>query len=170
MSAIGWSIAIRVQYWSDLDISTRLTKIEVPALHISGWYDTYLEGSIAGYIALREHAGTAFARENQYLLAGPWVHIPWGDRIGDKANLGPEANLDTDALLLRWFNHWLKDSGEFANDPRVRHFVLGEKRMVHEADEWPTDVRRLRSICIATAMQIRARAMELLRFFCAHKR
>ena len=34
--------------------------------------------------------------------------------------------LDTDSLLLRWFNHWLKDSGEFNQEPRVRHFVLGE--------------------------------------------
>ena len=124
-------------FWSELDISTRLNKIEVPALHISGCYDTYLEGSIAGYVALREGAGTAFARDNQYLLAGPWVHIPWGDRVGD-ANLGVAANFDTDALLLQWFNHWLKDSGEFANEPQVRHFALGENRW-HEADEWPMD-------------------------------
>jgi uncharacterized protein len=68
----------------------------IPALHIAGWFDTYLEGSIAGYLALRNHAGSEFARENQYLIAGPWVHIPWGDRVGD-ANLGDAANLDTDA-------------------------------------------------------------------------
>jgi putative CocE/NonD family hydrolase len=124
-------------FWGELDISSRYDKINVPALHISGWYDTYLEGSIAGYIALRTRAGSAFARDNQYLLAGPWVHIPWGDRVGD-VNLGPEANLDTDALLLRWFNHWLKDSREFADEPRVRHFTLGENRW-HAADEWPAE-------------------------------
>ncbi len=124
-------------YWGELDISVQLAKIEVPALHISGWYDTYLEGSIAGYVALRQYAGTSFARENQYLLAGPWVHIPWGDRVGD-ANLGPAANFDTDALLLRWFNHWLKDSGEFTDEPRVRHFALGANEW-HEASDWPTE-------------------------------
>lgn len=124
-------------FWSELDISARLGKIQVPALHISGWFDTYLEGSIAGYLALRNHAGSAFAREHQYLLAGPWVHIPWGDRVGDQ-NLGQEANLDTDAVLLRWFNHWLKDSGEFANEPRIRHFPLGENQW-YAADEWPRD-------------------------------
>ena len=124
-------------FWSNLDISTRLDKILVPALHISGWYDTYLEGSIAGYIALRQHAGSAFAREHQYLLAGPWIHIPWGDRVGDQ-NLGPEANFNTDTYLLRWFNHWLKDSGEFAVEPRIRHFALGENRW-HTANEWPAE-------------------------------
>jgi putative CocE/NonD family hydrolase len=70
-------------------------------------------------------AGNEFARANQYLIAGPWHHFPWGDRVGG-ANFGNEALLDTDAIVLRWFNHWLKDSGEFRSEARVRYFVLGE--------------------------------------------
>ncbi len=124
-------------FWSELDVSERLHRIQVPALHISGWFDTYLEGSIAGYRAMRENAGSAFAREHQYLLAGPWVHIPWGDRVGDQI-LGPAANLDTDTLLLRWFNHWLKDSQEYAEEPRIRHFALGTNQW-HSAQKWPAD-------------------------------
>jgi putative CocE/NonD family hydrolase len=123
-------------YWQSLDISMRLDRIQIPALHIAGWFDTYLEGSIAAYRALSLKAGSEFARDNQYLLAGPWVHIPWGDRAGE-ANFGSEANLNTDELLLRWFNHWLKDSGEFAAEPRVRHFVLGPNEW-RNADAWPT--------------------------------
>jgi hypothetical protein len=112
------------EYWTAQDISTRIDRIQVPALHIAGWYDTYLEGSIAGYLALRKHAGTEFAREHQYLFVGPWVHIPWGDRVGD-TNLGEAANLNTDEILLRWFSHWLKDTSEFSIDARVRYFRLG---------------------------------------------
>jgi putative CocE/NonD family hydrolase len=123
------------RYWSELDISTRLDKIQVPALHISGWFDTYLEGSIAGYRGLREHAGSAFARDHQYLLAGPWVHIPWGDRVGNQS-LGAQANLGTDSVLLRWFNHWLKDSDEFAGEPRIRYFALGANEW-RTAEDWP---------------------------------
>lgn len=111
-------------YWSALDISTRIDRIQVPALHIAGWYDTYLEGSIAGYLALRKGAGTERAREHQYLFVGPWVHIPWGDRVGD-ADLGDAANLNTDEILLRWFNQWLKDTPEFSFDARIRYFRLG---------------------------------------------
>jgi putative CocE/NonD family hydrolase len=44
--------------------------------------------------------------------------------------------LDTDSLLLRWFNHWLKDSGEFAREPRIRHFALGANRW-YDADAFP---------------------------------
>jgi putative CocE/NonD family hydrolase len=112
------------EFWSALDISASLDRIAIPALHVSGWYDTYLEGSYAGFLSLAENAATQHARDHQYLLAGPWQHIPWGQRIGD-ANLGPDSTLDTDTLLLRWFNHWLKDSGEFNDEPRIRHFALG---------------------------------------------
>jgi putative CocE/NonD family hydrolase len=124
-------------YWSSLDVSKTLDRISVPALHISGWYDTYLKGSIDAFLALTRGADSAIARENQYLVAGPWIHIPWGDRAG-AASFGDAAILDTDALLLRWFNHWLKDSGEFAKEPRIRHFVLGENRWRH-ADVFPTN-------------------------------
>ena len=123
------------EYWSALDVSQSYDRIRVPALHVAGWYDTYSRGSIDGFRKLCRDAGTAFAREHQYLIAGPWLHIPWGDRIG-AADFGPEALLDTDAILLRWFNHWLKDSGEFGKEPRIRHFVVGENRW-HQASAWP---------------------------------
>jgi uncharacterized protein len=125
------------EYWTALDVSQRLDKIRVPALHISGWYDMLLQGSVDGFLALRKSAGSDFAREHQYLLAGPWVHIPWGDRVGT-ADFGPEALVDTDTILLRWFDHWLKDSGTFVGEPHVRHFVLGENRW-REAETFPTE-------------------------------
>jgi len=112
-------------YWAALDVSKTLENISIPALHFSGWYDMFVDGSIAGFAALSRSAATEFAREHQYMIAGPWQHIPWGDRIGT-ADFGQEALLDTDEILLRWFNHWLKDSGEFAAEPKIRHFVLGE--------------------------------------------
>jgi putative CocE/NonD family hydrolase len=115
------------EYWQAMDVSTRAAKIAVPALHVSGWYDTYLEGSVRGFELLRTQAGTQHARENQYLLAGPWVHIPWSDRVGE-SDLGAAALLNTDELLLRWFDHWLKDKGTFADEPKVRHFAMGANR------------------------------------------
>jgi putative CocE/NonD family hydrolase len=69
------------------------------------------------------------------------VHIPWGDRIG-AVFLGEAAALDTDAVLLRWFNHWLKDSGEFEAEPRIRHFAMNEGRW-YGAEEWPAESSRI---------------------------
>jgi uncharacterized protein len=122
-------------YWSALDVSDSLSRINLPALHISGWFDTYLSGSVAGFLALSAHA------EHQYLVAGPWIHIPWSELIGEQ-NLGPEALLDTDSLLLRWFDHWLKDSRDFAQEPRIRHFALGANRWF-SAENFPEEALTL---------------------------
>ncbi len=121
-------------YWSALDVSESSHRITIPALHIAGWFDTYVSGTVAGFESLAEH-------EHQYLVAGPWVHIPWGELIGDQ-NLGPEAIVDTDALLLRWFNHWLKETGEFAQEPRIRHFALGANRW-YSAQTFPAEAQSL---------------------------
>jgi putative CocE/NonD family hydrolase len=123
------------EFWSSLDIGARLDRIRIPALHIAGWFDTYLEGSIAGYQALRNHSGSELARENQYLIAGPWVHIPWGDRVGE-SSFGEAANLNTDEILLRWFDHWLKDTEGFKSEPRIRYFALGPNEW-RSAPDWP---------------------------------
>ena len=123
-------------YWAALDVSQALARIAVPALHIAGWFDTYLAGTVAGFLDLLTQ-GASPAREQQYLVAGPWVHIPWGDLVGEQ-NLGSSALVDTDALLLRWFNHWLKESGDFAQEPRIRHFALGANRWFR-ADSFPQD-------------------------------
>jgi putative CocE/NonD family hydrolase len=122
-------------YWSALDVSDSLSRINLPALHISGWFDTYLSGSVTGFLSLSAHA------QHQYLVAGPWIHIPWSEMIGEQ-NLGPEALLDTDSLLLRWFDHWLKDSGDFAQHPRIRHFALGANRWFG-AENFPADALAL---------------------------
>ena len=116
-------------YWSALDVSESIDRLNVPALHISGWFDTYLGGTVAGFLAMSKH-------DHQYLVAGPWVHIPWGELVGEQ-NFGPEALLDTDTLLLRWFNHWLKDSCDFDREPRIRHFALGANRWC-AADSFPS--------------------------------
>ena len=125
------------EYWTQLDVSMRLDRLRIPALHLAGWYDTYIAGSVEGYRGLRTNAGSAEARANQYLIAGPWVHIPWGDRVGD-ATFGDAANLNTDALLLRWFDHWLKDAGSFDEEPHIRYFALGANAW-RSAEEWPED-------------------------------
>ncbi len=129
MCAIGSSHREPGEYWTDQDISARLDQIEIPALHIAGWFDTYLEGSIARLSCVARRMRAASLRgENQYLIAGPWVHIPWGDRVGE-ANLGDAANLNTDALLLQVVRSLAEGFGGFNDEPRIRYFALG-------ANEW----------------------------------
>ena len=46
--------------------------------------------------------------------------------------------MDTDEVLLRWFNHWLKDTNEFSAEPKIRHFALNDGAGAwHAAERWP---------------------------------
>ena len=110
-------------------------QIKVPALHLSGWYDTYLQG---------QHRRLSRDVEPRRFAAGPRQSISSGRPMGPHSmgrpfgaqNFGSEANFDTDNLHLRWFNHWLKDSGEFSSEPRIRYFALNENQW-YTADKWP---------------------------------
>ena len=143
------------------DISTRLERITIPALHIAGWFDTYLEGSIAGYLALRNGAGSGVcARASVSACRALGAYSLGRSRGRYESRRGREPRIPT-TLLLRWFNHWLKDSDEFAGEPRVRYFALGPNEW-RSAEEWPTACG-MHSICAARATPIRARAMARLR-------
>jgi len=117
-------------YWRRLNLLSRAAEIEVPIFHLSGWYDWFLRGSMAGY-----RAASAAGRAEQFIVCAPWIHLPWERNVG-AADLGPEARLDVDALLVAWFDHWLKDR---PRDPRTRgalFFELGENRW-RQASAWP---------------------------------
>lgn len=118
-------------YWREFDLLARVADLGLPMFHLSGWYDFYLRGSVDGYRA------TAAAHPNQFLLAGPWSHIPWGRQIG-AADLGPAAVPAIDELQAAWFHHWLDHETPAAPAPLsgTCYFVLGENKW-RTAPSWP---------------------------------
>ena len=123
-------------YWKKWQTADRYGEIDVPALHIGGWYDIFVEGNIRNYLGLKEGAKTEEARAGQKLVIGPWYHMPWTQAMGEM-DFGREARNHTDELMLRWFDHWMRgvDNGIMA-EPRVSVFVMGANKW-RQADEWP---------------------------------
>ncbi len=118
-------------HWAALDPTAALRAADLPVFHLSGWYDFYLRGSIDGYRTLSAGRG-----DRHFLVAGPWIHIPWGTRA-HAGPLGRNARLDTDRLLVRWFDRWLKDDPDaVAETSGVVYFVLGEDAW-RKAPHWP---------------------------------
>nr|WP_286155075.1 CocE/NonD family hydrolase [Bacillus sp. FJAT-27264] len=98
---------VREEYWLTSSLKEQYQKIEVPALHIGGWYDLFIDGTIENYNGVRQHGATQVARENQQLYIEPWFHMPWSRYVGE-LDFGPEAANRIDALQLQWFDRWLK--------------------------------------------------------------
>ena len=117
-------------YWRERNLLPRAAEISVPMFHLSGWYDWFLRGTMAGY-----RAACAAGRADQFIVCAPWIHLPWTRTVGP-SDLGPEARLDVDALLVAWFDHWLKDRPRDPRTQGVLFFVLGENRW-EQAPAWP---------------------------------
>ncbi len=120
-------------YWQEFDLLARVAELGLPMFHLSGWYDLYLRGSVDGYRAM------AAAHPNQFLLASPWVHLPWGNLSG-AADLGPAAVPAVDEMMAEWFHHWLDHDTPPQTAPAglsgCRYFVLGANTWNH-ATAWP---------------------------------
>lgn len=108
--------------------------MDVPMLHIGGWYDLMLNGTLHIY---RE--ALARSRKPQRLVIGPWIYIPWGRHAG--ADFGPEAVSDIDALQIDWFDRFLKDADNGVDRASlVRLFDLIANTW-REFDAWPSPGR-----------------------------
>jgi hypothetical protein len=92
--------------------------LDVPALHIGGWLDFMLEGTLAADRAFRARGAA-----RQRLVVGPWLHLPWGRRIG--RDLGPEAGSGIDEMIVDFFDRELKGIGD--DGPVYRFFDLGSR-------------------------------------------
>jgi putative CocE/NonD family hydrolase len=118
-------------YWHKVSPGVHGDAMRLPMLHIGGWYDSMLTGTLKAYRAMtaRPDAGP------QKLVIGPWVHIPWAAKVGE-LDFGPTADNQIDHLQLRWFDYWLKgrDTGVL-KEANVRLFEMGGTWCDYDA--WP---------------------------------
>ena len=133
------------RFWEAFDVAAKHPQFEVPAYHLTGWYDSLLNGTLANFAGLRAKAGSERARRNQRLIVGPWTHARPNLKtttIGD-VDFGADAGLDSEGLIVRWFRHWMPVPPPAAATPPadwsgapVRIFLMGENRWRDE-QEWP---------------------------------
>ena len=127
-------------YWERWRIEDHHDRIMVPALHMGGWYDIFLKGTLRNFQGMRKNGPTEEVRNGQKLLVGPWRHAAPLAEVSGEAHFGLMANesaIDLQGMHLRWYDHWLKgiDDGIMAEAP-VRIFVMGANLWRSE-QEWP---------------------------------
>lgn len=119
-------------HWQKIDAKSNYDKINVPGLHVAGWYDCFLDKTIANF-QNGHHRGLG-----DKLIIGPWTHANFAQVIGDRdfgmaATKWGEANMH--ARHIEWFNHWLKKAPLPASSP-VNYFVMGLNDW-KTAENWP---------------------------------
>lgn len=115
------------EYWQKLSPKTYSQHLDLPMLHIGGWFDTYLRGTINLYQEMR-----AKSKYQQCLIIAPWPHIPWGNTMAGKYYT-PAANSDIDSLQVAWFKKYLKgiETPEYLSLKEGKLFQLGSNRWLN---------------------------------------
>lgn len=125
---------------------------DIPMMHVGGWYDIYLRGTIENWRVLG-----ALKKSPMRLLVGPWTHHGNTASFAGDVEFGPDAAIkDFDTQFqLRWFDAFLKGVKTASTQGPVRYFLMGtgdghkdsEGRLFHggewrDSNEWPPSEAR----------------------------
>ncbi len=126
------------EYWRAISYQNPedYAKVTVPSLAISGWFDANFPGTPMNYLAMKQHGATPEARRPR-LVIGPWQHIINRSQTAADVDFGPQAIIEWDGYVCRWFDQHLKqiDTG-ILTDPPVHVFVMGRNQW-RAASDWP---------------------------------
>lgn len=118
-------------YWTPYDVD--YGQIDVPGLHIAGWWDIFVRGSIHAYVALAREG-----RARQKLVIGPWHHMPWRP-MGGVTGADVTANA-IDDWQLRYWRHALDGEETGIFDHPITAYVTGAGW--RDLDAWPPSQSR----------------------------
>jgi putative CocE/NonD family hydrolase len=112
----------RDEFWRAVSIAEHHPALDLPALHVGGWFDLFLRGTLANF------AGMSAAGAQQRLIIGPWAHAVYYDALGevDYGGSAAVAALDLTRIHLDWFATHLAEAPAPQPAPTVSIFVMGE--------------------------------------------
>ena len=134
------------EMWQMMDLGQSYQNVNVPIMHMSGWYDLYTRGNLEAYMGIRKN-GDPSIRDKQYLVIGPWTHGKFlgiaGTKVGE---LQYPDNMKYDITkIIDYFQECFYGKDRNIMDgPHVRYYVMGDVddpdapgNEWRAADDWP---------------------------------
>lgn len=142
---LGWKIPflrdwlahpLKDLYWERSCVGDHYRDIRTSIYHLGGWFDSFQQGTLDNFMRMTAPDIDPETRARQKLLMGPWIHGTESRFTGD-LDFGEDADFDTRALKLRWYDSQLKGiANGIMQEPPVRIFVMGANTWRYE-NEWP---------------------------------
>ncbi|HNQ22906.1 MAG TPA: CocE/NonD family hydrolase [Phycisphaerae bacterium] len=121
-------------YWQRACYMHRMAELDVPALHICGWYD---DDGASTYNNFPNARRLARSRDEQYALIGPWPHATNTKTVVPGVDFGPQEVIDINGFILDWLDKQIGGRPEnWGGRPRAHLFVMGSNTW-HDFDDWP---------------------------------
>lgn len=118
-------------WWEPLRYQHRIGEVDLPVLHISGWYDDEEIGTPANFAAMR-----AAGRGGQRLLMGPWGHQVNTTRTLGELDFGPDAVINLEAAMTGFLDEMVRNSPPPEPLPPVRLFLMAANEWL-DLEDWP---------------------------------
>ena len=133
------------EWWDSYSLRDRYSEMAVPALFVTGWYDSLSHENFKIFNGWTKQARTEEACKKTKLIVGPWSHqvSPWG-RVPLSENcqyqdrtFGRQGLWDIIDMYTHWYDQRLKGvSTGIDDEPPNRLFVMGANQWRYE-NEWP---------------------------------
>ena len=121
-------------YWKRACYMHRMAELDIPALHICGWYDDDGPSTFNNYPNARR---LALSKDEQYVLIGPWPHATNTKSIIHGVDFGPEEVIDINGFIMDWLDKQISGRPENWGDRKhARIFLMGSNDW-HDMEDWP---------------------------------
>jgi predicted acyl esterase len=134
-----------LDYWTNLSLEDKWGQVNVPAIHIGGWYDIFTQGTINGFLGY-QHLGGPGAIGKSKLILGPWTHGGAASTIQGELTY-PANAVDNFSTALFWQmvrTCTMEEITEYNTWPAVTYYVMGDTSNSSApgnewryADDWP---------------------------------
>ncbi len=131
--------------WASVNALPHSHRVTVPALHLGGWYDTFVQGTLDSFQAWQKEGGEG-AKGSQKLVIGPWVHRLFAVKtLGDFDPPPLSFEPPYDISPKSWFDFHLKGiPNKIEAFPSVLYYVMGPfdgspstGNRWRTSDQWP---------------------------------
>jgi predicted acyl esterase len=137
----NYSLAV----WTNVSLEDNWQDINVPAVHIGGWYDCFCQGTVDGFMGYQYQGGSG-AQGKSKLIMGPWTH-GGANNVQQGELIYPEncKNNFSSSLFLDMIKEYtMNQPGNYDEWPSVYYYVMGDVDDTYApgnewraANDWP---------------------------------
>jgi putative CocE/NonD family hydrolase len=136
-----------LEVWTNVSLEDDWQDINVPAVHMGGWYDCFCQGIVDGFMGYQYDGGPG-AQGKSKLIMGPWTHGgPGRQQQGELTYPKNSVNNFSSALFWEMVNEYTMDiPGSYDEWPAVYYYVMGAVNETgapgnvwRSAEDWPPE-------------------------------
>jgi putative CocE/NonD family hydrolase len=116
-------------WWKKVCYMHQWDKVDIPVMHICGWYDDDGISTYKNFPGMRKNAPNQDTKDKQMLVIGCWPHKTNASSVVGEIDFGGGAVIDLNGIMFRFFAKHITGEDHYAKpEPRCRIFIMGKNK------------------------------------------